>query len=376
MMNLSTLKIPDTERECEEQVALLPRQLIECMSEGEGELGLTLTREHMATLNEYCAQVKAIPLEREALVQWLGYSVHSDVELAVFLMHQMFDFMHSHADYWSVLQVRCTSLPSELRTCARAIDDAGEQALTACERTKALGGRREAWQNVQFEAPVVLSLEDQAIVDDLAGWLEVVRAAANQFHDSVALLREGIEDFRDDARFRFRPMLGRKVEAIRRTQNSPAMLQMRASLAQLDARLRAHDQEYQRILMAVAANRMLSLLYGATLRKMRKARDELVETRARLSAELTSRGGTEGRLEALATRLEQLITRMQDVTTSASHLQTVWQLIGVYIETSIEHLRTMENSQQLGIFVIHFKNFLAQWAFIEQCAITLEKRLQ
>ena len=111
------------------------------------------------------------------------------------------------------------------------------------------------------------------------------------------------------------------------------------------------------------------------LHRVRADADELRQLRINLSADLTLLCRREGRLQGLSTRLDQLITRMQDVTTSASYLQTAWQLIDVYIESSIERLQKMQNSQQLGRFIIHFESFLAQWAFIEQCAMALEKRL-
>lgn len=372
-MTIAPLMIARCEHQREEQAARLPRQLLQHLSEEDGEAGLTLTREHMATLNAYCAHVKTIPLDTPQLIQWLGYSVHSEVELAVVLMQQMFDNLHLHADTWVPLQRCCSALPGELRSCARAMQDAGEQALAACEATKALGGRGASWQFVQFAPPVSLSLEDKARVTDLSGWLGVMRVECERFYRRVSVVREGVEQFRDEARFRYQPQLGRKVDAIKRTQNSPPIVQMRASLQRIDARIQALDLDYAQRLTAGPA--LLGVIYGIQLRTLRKERNQLLESRRYLSEELQSRGATEGRLEALASRLEQLIAQTRDVTTSASHLQTAWQLIGVYLDTCIERVGMMQNSQQLARFVIHFKNFLEQWAFIEQCAVALQKRL-
>lgn len=372
-MTISNLMIAGSEQERQVQAAVLPRQLIQHLSEGAGETGLTLTREHVVTLDAYCAHVKAIPLERSQLIQWLGYSVHSEVELAVFVMQQMFDHMHAHADFWPLLKQRCGALNSKLRTCAKAIDEAGERVLAECERSKALGNRRESWQAVQFAAPVLLSFEDKVIVTGLASWLGVMQAESDKFYQCVSRVREGVEAFRDAARFRYRPQLGLKVDAIKRTLNSPPMQQMRASIERIDARIRALNLEEARLM---ALPPILGVAYSAQRERIRAERNQLLEDRRYVSEELNARGGAEGRLEALASRLDQLIARTEEVTTSASHLQTAWQLIGAYLEASIERLGTMENSQQLGLFVIHFKNFLAQWAFIEQCAIALEKRVQ
>lgn len=370
-MTLAPLKIVRSEHEWEVQAAVLPRQVVAQLIEDDS--GLTLTHEHMVILNAYCAHIKAIPLDTPLFVQWLGYSVHSEAELAVSLMHQMFDNMHLHADEWAALQQRCIALAGQLHHCANVIDEAGEQVLAVCATTKALGDRSAAWHDVQFAVPLSLSFEDKTVVLGLTGWLEVMRRECDSFYWRVSAVREDVEQFRDDARFRYRPQLGRKIDAIRRTQNSPPILQMRASLARLDARLQALELDYQQRLEA--GPMMLGVIHNIQLRKIRAERNDLLQSRLYLSDELQARGATEGRLEALATHLDQLIAQTQDVTTTASHLQTAWQLVGVYLDSCIERVGKMENSQQLGLFIIHFKNFLAQWAFIEQCALALENRL-
>lgn len=362
----------------DEQVCVIPRDLIQELEASDGAQGcLTLTREHIATLQQYCTQVSAIPSQRQPLIDWLGYSVHADVELAIIVMQQMVENMHLHAQAWHALYARCRALPGALAECARLIDRSGEQALMACEKTKALGSRRDAWQSVQFDAPIALSAGDQAIVSDLTGWLQVMRQEVGGFHAQVSGVREEVEAFRDAARFRLRPQLARKIDALRRTDNSPAMLQMRATLASLDSRIDVLGKEYQRCIVAALGNPgMASVVYRSKAEQVRQERNALQLSRTQTSAELARRGGAEGRLETLAGSLGQLITRLEEVTTSSSYLQTAWQLIDTYIQASIAKIGTLQDSQQLGKFIIHFKNFLAQWAFIEQRALAMAQRLQ
>lgn len=375
-MTIETFKIASSEQGREEQAAALPRQLIQYLSAGEDGPGLTLTREHMATLDEYSAEIAAIPSARQPLMAWLGYSTHADVELAVDAMQRLFGMLRVHAAGWPALRACCLGLPSELGVCARAIEHCGEQALLACEKTKALGGRREAWASVQFEAPVVLSAADKVIVADLIGLLGAIQVEVARFHARVTALCTGIEAFRDKAKYDYRPLLWRKIEAIRRIQDHPDILRFRLAIERLDVRIENLQQMHAKSVREQASTDRFALEFREVQRRIREEADELRRLRISLSADLERLCRNEGRLQGLATRLDQLITRMQDVTTSAAHLHTAWQLIGVYIETSIERLHTLHNSQQLGIFVIHFKNFLSQWAFIEQCAIALEKRLQ
>lgn len=213
-------------------------------------------------------------------------------------------------------------------------------------------------------------------MSDLVGWLEAIKAETHRFNAQVVGLCTGIEGFRDKARFDYRPLLWRKIEAVRRVQDHPDILRLRVVLERLDFQIENLEQMHARSVREQASTDRFALEFREVQRRIRAESDAFRQLRIDLSADLARLCRNEGRLQGLATRLDHLISRMQDVTTSASHLHTAWQLIGVYIETSIERLQTLQNSQQLGTFVIHFKNFLAQWGYIQQCAMALEKRLE
>ncbi|MBV6286255.1 hypothetical protein [Pseudomonas aegrilactucae] len=303
---------PLARNELDTQIAVIPRQIVQSLEEDQERVGLTLTRAHVAVLDDYVAYVVTIPTQRQAFVQWLGYSQHSDPELAIYPMQVLFHRINLHADAWARAKQKSHQLPVALAGCARSISLTGERALLACERIKVLGGRREAWQGVQFEVPVPLNAQDRAIVMDMVSLLSNIKVSVNVFHFQVSEVRKEMDDFRDVARFELRASLLSKIEAINRTSGTTATMQM----------LRGRDN-----------------------------------------------------LGILAQRMRALIMRLEDVTTSASHLQTAWQFIETYLEASIARLGTLQDSRQLGVFVIHFKSFLAQWDFIEACALSLRSRL-
>lgn len=300
---IQRLRHPLPQDELDTQIALIPLQLVQDLEE-EGRIDLTFTREHVAVLDAYMDHVMAIPTRREAFLQWLGYYRHPDPELDFYPMQVLFHRINLHADSWGRLKQKSIQLPIALINCASSISLSGERALLACERTKALGGRREAWQGVQFEVPVQLDAPDRTLVLEMARWVANLKNSAGVFQFQVGEVRKETDRFRDDARFELRPALGRKIER------------------------------------------------------------------------LVASGTKEGNLGVLAQRMRNLVVRLEDVTTAASHLQTAWQFIETYLDASIGKLHSMQDSQQLARFVIHFKNFLAQWSFIEECARRLQKRLE
>lgn len=371
------------EGELERDAALLPRNLIEGMNQrdGENEGGLTLSREHIVTLNQYVRYVTGLPTEVSSLGPWLGYTTISEPVLSVASMRSTFLNLHSHAREWGALSDECKKLSSELGARARTINTTGEGVMQECERTKALGKQREKWQLVEFETPVALSAGDKSIVSDLVFYLEVIKDDVSEFYDRVTAVRKQTEAFRDKARFDLLTEVNIKTDAITRHQSSGFVTELREELGRLDKDIEGLSKQYDEyVKMAVsglAAGPLGAVvtgsIYGSKAEKIRKERNKVQKERKEVSARLTAAVNLEGRLQLLGTNMGELTSRLEEVVTAASHLQTAWQTIGTYIEVSIEKLEKMNDSRQLGIFIIHFRNFLSQWSVIETYSIRMTR---
>ncbi|MFF3702067.1 MULTISPECIES: hypothetical protein [Pseudomonas] len=301
---IERLMSPLAESELDTVITQIPLQLVEDLEE-EGRFDLTFTRDHVAVLDAYRDYVMTIPIRIDEFTQWLGYYHHyPNPEISGGSIRFVLRNIMVHADSWTFLKRKSTYLPTALINCAYSFRVSGERALAACERTKALGGSREAWHGVQFEAPVRLNAQDRTLVLEMEKWVRNIKNSAGVFQFQVNEVRKETEGFRDKARFELRPALGEKLESVAAAGTKP------------------------------------------------------------------------GNLEVVAQQMRGLILRLEDVTTAVSHLQTVWQFIETYLDASIGKLHSMQDSQQLARFVIHFKNFLAQWSFIEECARRLQKRLE
>lgn len=382
-MNSTSERREYAEGELEREAALLPLNLIQGMNQrdGKNEGGLTLSREHIVTLNQYVRYVVGLPTEPRALVAWLGYAHIDEPVLAVGAMQSTFLNLHQHARQWGVLSDVCKKLSSELGARSRSINTTGEGVLRECERTKALGKDHKAWERVQFETPVVLGSEDREIVSDLVSYMEVIKDEADSFYARVTLVRQQTEAFRDKARFDLLGEVNLKTDAILRRQASGEIEELRRELQALDKDIEGLNKQYDEYVKAaisgLAAGPLGAVItgsiYGVKAEKIRKERNRVQKVRKAVSARLTSAVNLEGRLQVLNTNMDELTSRLEEVVTASSHLQTAWQTIGTYLEVSIEKLESMNNSKQLGIFIINFKSFLAQWSVIEACSISMTR---
>ncbi|CAK9887826.1 MULTISPECIES: alpha-xenorhabdolysin family binary toxin subunit A [Pseudomonas] len=362
----------------QKEAELLPGSLIKALAERDGpeEGGLTLTHEHIVTLNQYANYTFQLPIAKDVVIRWLGYSTIAEPDLMPDSMVDMHKQLHKHGRSWSVLADNSKKLGFELAASANGINTSGEDILVILENSRALGTHRDAWETIKFDKPLSLGAEDRRSVLDLVDYMEVLRDDVDLFARRVNAVREETEQFRDVAREQLIPLVATKTQAIKRQQASGAVQQLREDLAELDKEIARLEAEYDRYVQAALSGLSAGLLgaaitggiYGSKAEKVRKERNKLQNQRRSISQKLKELVRLEGVIEELGTQMGQLDTRLRDVVTASSHLQSAWQLIGVYIDTSIEHLQRIESNQQLFKFAIFFKRFIGQWKDIEKFA--------
>ncbi|QBF28187.1 hypothetical protein EXN22_21785 [Pseudomonas tructae] len=356
----------------------LPGNLIQAMAERDGanEGGLTLTREHIVTLNQYANYTFQLPVAKDAVIRWLGYSTINEPELMPSKMEAMHKQLQKHGRSWTVLADNSKKLGFELAASANGINTTGDEILDILEKSRALGRRRDAWETIKFDKAISLGAEDRNRVLDLVDYMEVLREDVDLFARRVSAVREETECFRDTAREQLIPLVAVKIQAIKRQEASGVVQQQREDLAELDNEIKRREAEYDQYVKAALSGLAAGPLgaaitggiYGSKAAKVRKERNKLQGRRAELSQKLKGSVRLEGLVEELGTQMGQLDTRLRDVVTASSHLQSAWQLIGVYIDASIEHLQRIKSNLELLKFAIFFKRFIGQWKDIEKFA--------
>ncbi|MCE1116488.1 MULTISPECIES: alpha-xenorhabdolysin family binary toxin subunit A [Pseudomonas] len=366
----------------QQDAAIVPGKLVKAMAErdGEGEGGLTLSREHIITINRYVNFVFALPATTDNLQRWLGYTDINEPELKPAAWGKLFADLRTHARGWAPLSDNSKRLASQLASTANAIGSAGEAIIELTGEILKVN-RESQWQDVALRAPLALGTSDRNAVSTLVEYMQFLNEDVRAYAVQVTAVQQETESFRDTARFKLIPAVKTKGQAVERKQNDGEVERLRGLMAELDAEIEALSKEYDQYLKlalgGLAAGPIGAIItggiYGSKAEKVRKERKKRQAERHSFSEQLTQRVNLEGRMETLATFVNELDTRLQDVVTSASHLQTAWGIVGAYIDTSISRLDRINDTQRLAIFGLHFKQFFKQWAAIEKTSLQLTR---
>ncbi|MBA1203413.1 alpha-xenorhabdolysin family binary toxin subunit A [Pseudomonas capeferrum] len=365
----------------QEQAATLPSALLKGMSERDGpdEGGLTLTREHIITLNKYANYVTSLPAGQDNMVRWLGYTSIAEAELTPEEMLLLFGALRAHARRWGSLSDQSKGLSIELASVANSINAGGKVIIDECRRVRALGPDKKKWEQIMFGAPVALDAQDKRTVSTLVDYMMILKEDVNHYAGRVAAVLKETETFRDEARFKLIPAVRQKAVAIDRTRGSGAVERLRESIADVDKEIEQLSKEYDQYVTAALSGlaagpigvAITGGIYGAKAEEVRKERKKCQAQRRTFAEQLRDQLSLEGRMEELGTSMSELDTRLQDVVTAASHLHTAWQTVGSYIEASMEKLGKITTGQELARFIFYFSQFLSQWAYIETTALRL-----
>ncbi|BBH47781.1 alpha-xenorhabdolysin family binary toxin subunit A [Pseudomonas sp. KU43P] len=366
-----------------EQASRLPGDLVDAMAERDGpnEGGLTLTREHIITINQYVNHVFALPSDLENIERWLGYKKIADPELMPKKWEALFQLLRTHAGQWSTLSDNSKKLSSELASTAVSIDASGQVITEECKRIRALGNAVETWDKVALGTPVALSNDDKRTVTQLVEYMEVLREDVVRYASRVESVKSQTSEWRNEIKFKLIPEVAKKNNAVERELESGEAQQLRKDLADLDEEIAALRKEYDNYIKGVmgsAAAGPLGLLiggaiYGAKAEKARKERKKREGERKAVARQLEARVKMEGSLRQLDQFVDDLDFRLASVLIAAAHLQTAWDTVDSYIVASIDKLGKLTDNKSLARFMIYFRQFLGQWSSIEKTSRQLTR---
>lgn len=367
----------------QEDATTLPRDLVNAMAtrDGDDEGGLTLTKEHIITINKYVNYILALPESQDALERWLGFTVINEPDLMPASWATLFGQMRVHARDWIPLSDCSKKLSSELASTANSINATGEIIIDECKKIRALGSNVKVWDQVVLSKPVPLSVEDGRVVTQLVEYMDVLREIVQEYSERVEQVQTLTGTWRDVIKLNIIPAVAQKNRAIARKIADGELEDLRQELQGLDQEIEVLRKEYDKYIKSVLGTSALGALglliggaiYGAKAEKARKARKKLEGQRRVVARALKARERMEGSLNELDQFVDDLDFRLASVLTAASHLHSAWDTVDSYIIASRLKLEKITDSQKLALFVVYFKQFLGQWSSIEKTSLRLTR---
>lgn len=230
------------------EAASQPVAMVTAMAERDGsnEGGLTLSREHIVTINQYANFVFGLPKTPQTVEQWLGYKTIDEPELKPSAMSSLFEGLRRHANVWTTLSDRSKRLSSELATTANLIDVVGEEIVEECNRLRFLKPQM-TWEQVALARPVRLGAEDQKVVTQLVEYMQILNDDVRNYAKRVDGVKKDSEAFRGTVKKELLPAVGNKDKALKRKKQDGLVEALRTELKALDVEIGELKQRIRQV---------------------------------------------------------------------------------------------------------------------------------
>lgn len=105
-------------------------------------------------------------------------------------------------------------------------------------------------------------------------------------------------------------------------------------------------------------------IYGSKAEKARKELNRLKDKRNNLIAQIAANSKMEGKVTDMKNKTLDLQMTIENAMTGVRHLRTVWEAVGMYIDSSQNELNNMNDSQSLILFRMNFSSCIESWSAV------------
>ncbi len=374
-----------------EEAALAPRALIDA-SLGQQEdsvraTGLILTKEQIIDLYRYEQKGLHLPTTAEAVSVYLGYDQQNPPGrgLAVSDFTKTFSIIKVHASQWDGLRQRIKLISSELKLFATFMNTTGKRVVRELDTVSASDALKdlgiitlEDLKRVEKEMgtalpDITLNDDDKDAVESVSYFLDRILARVDTEEKRSNRLKADLDAFSRELSNTARPEISLRLVAIDNNNFKDDVIRLQKEIEDFDKQIDEKSASYKQMVndSLSAASKMnviglgMAIYFGVEAEKVRKERNALKKQRNVKNTEMGTKSTVLRRLNDVKGDMQdlELLTLQADVATQ--NLVTVWNKLYLYIKTSQEESKRINDALKVRFLAYHFEQVIEPWALIK-----------
>lgn len=374
-----------------EEAALAPRALIDA-SLGQQEdsvraTGLILTKEQIIDLYRYEQKGLHLPTTAEAVSVYLGYDQQNPPGrgLAVSDFTKTFSIIKVHASQWDGLRQRIKLISSELKLFATFMNTTGKRVVRELDTVSASDALKdlgiitlEDLKRVEKEMgtalpDITLNDDDKDAVESVSYFLDRILARVDTEEKRSNRLKADLDAFSRELSNTVRPEISLRLVAIDNNNFKDDVIRLQKEIEDFDKQIDEKSASYKQMVNdSLSATSKLNVIglgmaiyFGVEAEKVRKERNALKKQRNVKNTEMGTKSTVLRRLNDVKGDMQdlELLTLQADVATQ--NLVTVWNKLYLYIKTSQEESKRINDALKVRFLAYHFEQVIEPWALIK-----------
>ena len=347
----------------------------------ERKQGLLITNDDIRKIRRYVNAGLELPIEIEEIEQIHKYDQLNIAGLKSADMQALFKSMREHAKTWSPLESNMKKVGTDLHVFA---DNFTSSSQSIIDYLKGLPSYISGTGKIDGLTPeeienlpeIQLTGDEKQKIPALLALVDELKTVITEHSASTQTTKAQITEFKREISNSLKPALGLKLALCNSHNFNEEIKLLNESLDILNQRINqklAEIEEYSEskwwgLLGGAVGFIVTSTIYGNKAQQARKELDQLTTERREIEAKIATISAAFASLRAFETSLLDLQIRIEDAAGSSSNLESLWELIEKYVDSSSKKLDGVTNAMYLVSFVSRLNTMIENWSAIKKQA--------
>ncbi|WP_223454137.1 MULTISPECIES: alpha-xenorhabdolysin family binary toxin subunit A [unclassified Pseudomonas] len=347
----------------------------------ERERGLLVTHDDVRKIKRYVNAGLALPIEIDEIEQIHKYDQLNIAGLKSADMQNLYKSMRNHAETWSPLESNMKRVGSDLHVFADNFTSSG-QSITNYLKTlpSYISGVGKIGslspEEIDNLPEIQLTGDEKQKIPALLELVDELKTVITEHSASTQITKAQITEFKREISNSLKPALGLKIALCNSNNFNEEIKLLNDRLDILNQRINeklAEIEEYSEskwwgLFGGAVGFLVTSTIYGAKAKKARNELDLLTTEGREIETKIATSNKILASLRAFETSLQDLQIRIEDAAGSSSNLESLWELIQAYVDSSCKKLDGVTNAMYLVSFVTRLTTMMDNWSAIKKQA--------
>ncbi|MNF55854.1 hypothetical protein D3C84_373280 [compost metagenome] len=347
----------------------------------ERERGLLVTNDDVRKIKRYVNAGLALPIEIDEIEQIHKYDQLNIAGLKSADMQNLYKSMRIHAETWSPLESNMKRVGSDLHVFADNFTSSGQSItnylMTLPSYISGVGKIGSlSPEEIDNLPEIQLTGDEKQKIPALLELVDELKTVITEHSASTQTTKAQITEFKREISNSLNPALGLKIALCNSYNFNEEVKEFNENLDTLNQRINeklAEIEEYSEskwwgLFGGAVGFLVTSTIYGAKAKKARNELDLLTTERREIETKIATSNKILASLRAFETSLQDLQIRIEDAAGSSSNLESLWELIQAYVDSSCKKLDGVTNAMYLVSFVTRLTTMMDNWSAIKKQA--------
>lgn len=347
----------------------------------EREQGLLITNDDIKKIKRYVNAGLALPTDINEIEQIHKYDQLDIAGLKSSDMQILYKAMKDHAKTWSALESSMKTVGSDLYVFADNFTSSSNSIINYLTRLPSYISGIGKIGNLTPEEidklpEIQLTGEEKQKIPALLELVSELKTVITEHSKSTQTTKVKTTEFKRTITNTLKPALGLKIALINSRNVNKEIKELNERLDILNQRINEKNAEVEKysqskwwgLFGGVVGFIVTSTIYGDKAQQARHELGQLTDERRDIESKIATTNEILASLLAFETSLQDLQVRVEGAAGSSSNLESLWELIQAYVDSSSKRLDGVTNAMYLVSFVSRLTSMMENWSAIKKQA--------